>query len=242
MQILKKMAVMAVLMVLMVTVNVSQAYVMPRAKLISTQALTYGESVDWMLEKGYAKGYANGDFGEDNCVNRAEFLKMLFEAFEYDEKAMEAPLFKDVPADAWFAPYIKTARARGLINGYSDGSFKPGQCVNRAEAAKIALTLYYGGKLVDSGDNYTYFEDIDKNSWYFPYLKQAFNLKAVGLDHVEDVNYSTYFKPGEGMTRKEVAEMLFRLRTIQDNFAVEYEEGMAPKAEMRANDVVMQTE
>ncbi len=37
----------------------------------------------------------------------------------------------------WFAPYVTTAKDSGLIEGYSDGSFKPENRITRAEACTI---------------------------------------------------------------------------------------------------------
>lgn len=51
----------------------------------------------------------------------------------------------DVPGDAWFAPYIRSAAARGVLVGYRDeegdvtGLFGPGNSVTIEELAKIAL-------------------------------------------------------------------------------------------------------
>lgn len=54
--------------------------------------------------------------------------------------------FTDIPADAWFAPYITTIVGRGIMAGYVDadgsfsGRFGPGDPVTIAQLAKIAHT------------------------------------------------------------------------------------------------------
>ena len=51
----------------------------------------------------------------------------------------------DVPGNAWFAPYIRSASVRGVLAGYRDadgnvtGLFGPGNFVTIEELAKIAL-------------------------------------------------------------------------------------------------------
>ena len=45
--------------------------------------------------------------------------------------------FTDVPPGATFYPYIVCLACRGIITGYSDGTFRPGNNVTRGQAAKI---------------------------------------------------------------------------------------------------------
>lgn len=53
--------------------------------------------------------------------------------------------FSDVPADAWFAPYVRSAAESNIISGYKDeagrllGSFGPADDVTVEQLAKIAL-------------------------------------------------------------------------------------------------------
>jgi len=49
--------------------------------------------------------------------------------------------FNDVPSTHWAAEYIYSAFAKGWINGYNDGSFRPSQPITRAEVAKIVNTM-----------------------------------------------------------------------------------------------------
>ena len=51
----------------------------------------------------------------------------------------DAKPFPDVPASAWYAEAVNELAARGIVNGYPDGSFKPEQTATRAE---VAVMLY----------------------------------------------------------------------------------------------------
>lgn len=51
----------------------------------------------------------------------------------------DAKPFPDVPASAWYAEAVNGLSARGIVNGYPDGSFKPEQTATRAE---VAVMLY----------------------------------------------------------------------------------------------------
>lgn len=45
--------------------------------------------------------------------------------------------FSDVPAGNSFHSYIETAYRHGIINGYTDGTFRPQSLATRGQIAKI---------------------------------------------------------------------------------------------------------
>ena len=51
----------------------------------------------------------------------------------------QAPRFADVRAEDWFAPYINSLAERGAVNGYPDGSFRPGGNATWGETLKLVL-------------------------------------------------------------------------------------------------------
>lgn len=184
----------------------------------------YAEAIFWMQEHEVVKGYADSTFGGDLCVNRAEFLKMLFEVLDLEPPKPRVIPFYDVKADQWFTPYVAMAKQRGLINGYSDGTFKPYQCVNRAEAVKISVLEFNDGAVPQaSGWGISNYDDVAPNDWYSEQMNYAFSSNLVGTNHAGKKYY-----PGNHMTRKEVAEMLFRMKTIRDHKLAYYYEGYEP--------------
>ncbi len=44
-------------------------------------------------------------------------------------------LFSDVPSDAWYADAVERLNKKGILKGYEDGTFRPGDNVSRAEMA-----------------------------------------------------------------------------------------------------------
>ncbi|MBD3330416.1 hypothetical protein GF354_02695 [Candidatus Peregrinibacteria bacterium] len=177
----------------------------------------YRSSIIWMAENDIVNGYDDGSFGVDKCVNRVELLKMLFLMNDVDPYAFTSSLFKDTPEGQWYTPYVKTARAKGVVNGYPDGTFKPGNCVNRAEAIKMAVIEFFGD-VPEYRYYYGYVEDLESDQWYYDYVDYVLSADAVGLMHTESSGYNDFkFFPGDSMTRAEVAEMLYRLKTIRDN-------------------------
>ena len=96
-----------------------------------------------------ATGYPDGTFRPDAAVTRAQFVKM-FDAVLNLPVGSGATGFKDVPAGAWYAPYVAAALRAGLTQGTSATTFSPGAPVTREEMAVMlsqALQLTGSGAL-----------------------------------------------------------------------------------------------
>lgn len=101
----------------------------------------YKKYVDYVVEKGYVTGYSDGTFRPDKEINREEFSTILFRlgGFEVDV----SKTFTDVPESHWAKNNISTLAAKGIITGYSDGTFGLGKSIKRAEAVTM-LNRYLG--------------------------------------------------------------------------------------------------
>ncbi|MBI4975295.1 S-layer homology domain-containing protein [Candidatus Peregrinibacteria bacterium] len=80
-----------------------------------TDKTDYKKAIDWMAKNGVINGYPDGTFQADKCVNRAEFLKMLFNTLEIPTSKPSTNSFPDVNKDAWFAGYVAEAKDRKTI-------------------------------------------------------------------------------------------------------------------------------
>lgn len=92
------------------------------------------------VSEDIVQGYPDGLFRPDEPVTRAEALKMLLRSTRLQplpDELEETPPFPDVPADAWFRGFVEHGYAMRLIEGYSDGNFRPHASITRAESAKI---------------------------------------------------------------------------------------------------------
>jgi len=58
----------------------------------------------------------------------------------YDHKDVKY-IFKDVTEESPFAEAIQSMKEKGIMNGYGDGSFLPGQPISRAEVAQVVQNL-----------------------------------------------------------------------------------------------------
>lgn len=99
---------------------------------------------------GFVDGYKDGSFRPDAPVNRAEALKILNLAAGLHELDDSVPVsFSDVLPEDWFTPYVRAAASREIVQGYSDGTFQPGNPITRAEAAKIVYYTMMGNPTVN---------------------------------------------------------------------------------------------
>jgi hypothetical protein len=185
----------------------------------------YDPALAWAFENDILTGDGTtGDLRETDCVKRAEILKMLYNVLQIDTTNPQAELFSDTFADQWYADYVRKARERSTIEGYPDGTFQPAQCVNRVEAIKMALLEF--PNITPANTPFTGITDVPESEWYYPYASYALGNDLVGLKHLF---YSTNYYPGESMTREEFAEMLYRLKTLQDNSLTSYDAAYGPE-------------
>ncbi len=160
-----------------------------------------GDAISYVKDNGIVSGYPDGSFKPYNTINRAEFTKIIigakYEATEIDgcvaensTSGMTNMFFPDVPKNEWFAKYICVAKIHDVISGYPDGTFKPADTINFAEAAKII------------SNTFGYPADVDA-VWYKPYTdnladKNAIPTTIMGFDYL--------------ITRGEMSEMVYRLK------------------------------
>lgn len=164
------------------------------------------EAVTYLQQRGILSGYDDGSFGPQNSINRAESLKVLLESLGEEIDDIIEEDFSDVSVNDWFAGYVSTAKNLGIINGYEDGTFRPGQTVNQAELLKLAFESF--GMDLSSYQITELPEGIDTSAWYAVYLQYAIDNGVLDL---VDVN------PSEGMTRDSFAELIYRLIQQQEN-------------------------
>ena len=96
----------------------------------------YNNAVSTLCHMGVLGGYSDGTFRPNAPITRAEFAKIAVSFTQANGSAVYS-YFTDVKTTDWFAPYVTAAKDSSLIEGYSDGSFKPENRITRAEACTI---------------------------------------------------------------------------------------------------------
>lgn len=162
-------------------------------------------------------GYPDGTFKPDNVVSRVESLKFILKGVNKTIKPVGRLPFKDTSSDAWYADYVATAYNGSIVSGYPDLTFKPAKTVNRAEFLKMLLLAMDAP--VETKVTADVFADVKKTAWYAPYVKYAKDKNLIPTS-------SNMFRPEEGMTRSEVAEIIYRTIVLKVNGGQKFAPGM----------------
>ena len=147
----------------------------------------YNNAVSTLSRMGVIGGYADGTFRPDAPISRAEFAKIAV-SFTQNNGSAVYNYFTDVKTTDWFAPYVTAAKDAGLIEGYSDGSFKPESKITRAEACAI-VNRTLGRKpskahmkISDRVD----WPDVQTTDWFYEAIMEATNSHTCTMgDRVE---------------------------------------------------------
>jgi hypothetical protein len=111
------------------------------------------------------------------------------------------PHFSDVPPGSVFYPYIETAYNRGVLSGYSDGTFRPSSAVTRAQFAKL-LVGTRGWPITTTGE--PHFLDVPPANPFYSYVETAF-AHGIISGYADDT-----FRPAANVTRGQLAKMIYR--------------------------------
>ena len=112
--------------------------------------------------------------------------------------------FADVPENHWAFPYIAEMVDRGILSGYPDGKFYPGNNITRAEFAKImCLAAGLPVEYVYGSD----FDDVGSADWFLPYVETA-KYYLSGFT----VNGRKMFRPKAMALREDIAVALVKLK------------------------------
>jgi hypothetical protein len=123
-------------------------------------------------DEGFIKGFSDGTFKPSNNLNRAELLAIVLDASDADFSGQVLEdCFKDVKKE-WYSAYVCYAKNHGIVQGFSDGTFRPANNVTRAEALKIALETFGFDKDLIGDFEITHL-DFSLNDWFASYVEMA---------------------------------------------------------------------
>ena len=100
--------------------------------------------IETAYNHGIVSGYADGTFRPGANVTRGQVSKMIVRAQGWAPQTAGGPHFGDVPPASPFYAAIETAYAHGLLSGYADGSFRPGNSATRGQISKIIYLALTG--------------------------------------------------------------------------------------------------
>lgn len=136
-------------------------------------SMWYNKAASSMAAGGYIQGYADGTFGANKPITRAEFVCL---AARFATKTTGFASYTDVDNGHWAARSIAICASNGWVQGYEDGTFRPDQPITRAEAMTIINRML--GRGVSKGyvcKGAARYTDNDPGSWYYFEVLEATN-------------------------------------------------------------------
>ncbi|MHA2855711.1 5'-nucleotidase C-terminal domain-containing protein [Paenibacillus lautus] len=163
------------------------------------------DEVESLAAKMIVTGRTEQTFVPNAPVTRAEFAALVVRALGLSADAASGS-FQDVASSDWYAGAIQAAVDADIINGYTDGTFKPNRTITREEMAAMAYNAleYAGYNPVDAAK--AHFADASSiGAW-----SQVAVYELAALD-ILNGDPKQRFNPKSNATRGESAAVLHRL-------------------------------
>ena len=90
-------------------------------------------------EAGLMNGYGSSLFGKNDPITRGQMVQILYNY--YGEDCGTNSGFSDVPASAWYAKAVTWASKKGVVSGYSNGTFGPNNQLTREQMVTILYNV-----------------------------------------------------------------------------------------------------
>ena len=151
----------------------------------------------------YIIGYKDGYLRPYGTITRGEVATIFFRLLTdeaRDKYWSQTNSYSDCNSDLWCNNAISTLSNMGIIDGYSDGTFRPYGKITRAQFAKIAVGFFETTTQEYQG----YYSDIPENAWFTNYVEAA---SRVGL--IQGFADGT-FRPNVNITRAQACVIVNR--------------------------------
>lgn len=163
-------------------------------------------AISFMVSKGYL-GADNGAFRPGEPLTRYEFTEALVGMFFALDRELTTD-FPDVEPTSRYYPYVASAQAKSIVNGYDNGTFSGDDPINREQVfALAARTLMEQKGYAQPADSEVYLSSFNDRSelspWAAPQVALAVREGIAGRGAV--------LLPKANITREQAAVVLYRL-------------------------------
>ena len=171
---------------------------------VKASAAWAGEAVAALYEKGVINGKTETEFAPNDPITREEFTTLVVNMCGLQTGVVQGS-FTDVPADAWYAPYVAAAYENGLVSGIDAERFGTGLNITRQDMAVIIARAISAGE--GSVDRFADSAEIAD------YAKDAVGYLAANgvINGKEDQR----FCPADYATRAEAAQMIYKAMQLK---------------------------
>lgn len=129
------------------------------------------------------------------------------------QQADAAESFSDVTSDYWASGSIQRLADQGVINGYADGTYGPGEDISRGQVAELLVNAFD----LDVDQNAeSSFDDLNDDSYSTPFAEA---VAEAGL--IKGRQDNTQFAAGMDLSRQQLATILVRAFELEPKEDVE---------------------
>lgn len=116
----------------------------PSADLSDVAGSVHLEAIDCTAWFGIFLGFEDGTFGPSLPITRSQFASTVARTIEATgtELPSDGPTFPDVRPGSTHEAAIRGLAAADVIEGFSDGTYRPGQSITRAQATSLLVRAY----------------------------------------------------------------------------------------------------
>lgn len=118
--------------------------------------------------------------------------------------AQNASPFSDLPTTNSAYEAVMYLREKGILQGYADGTFRPNQAVNRAEAVKILVAPLVKPEELKEYTAASVFSDVATDAWFKSYVEAA----RIKLRIIDGPPAKTAFNGSATIQKAEFLKML----------------------------------
>lgn len=162
--------------------------------------------IDALAARGIISGKTDSQFAPRDNITRAEFLKLLMEAFDLIDDQAEAG-FSDVEKGAWYYKAVASAEKLGIVSGVGDNKFGTHDLITRQDMAVMMHRAAKAARIeLKKVKDQVSFNDTAAIGAYS--LESVMALQAAGILDGMDGNR---FEPQATTTREQSAKVTYLL-------------------------------
>jgi len=159
------------------------------------------DQINACVDANVVKGYPDGTYQPEWTVTRDQMAVYISRALVIPTgdagipDPEPPPSFSDVPADHWAYKWIEYAVSQNVVKGYDDGTYQPGQTVDRGQMAVYvarAMVAPTGDAAIPDPMPPATFPDVPDSYWAYKHIEYCVEQGVVrgyddGLYHPEIV-------------------------------------------------------
>ncbi len=170
------------------------------------------EAVMYLAQQGIINGKSKNTFAPEDSLKREEFAKILSNAFELSD-GNNIPVFNDVLAATWYAPYIGKVSTSGLMQGIEKDKFGIGVPLSRQDLAVILKRFLDKEQVKYTAESTVLYAD---SSEIADYAKDAVS-KLCG-NNVMSAKENNLFAPKAEATRADAAIAIYNALKMKKEY------------------------